>query len=162
MYMKISQMIKREDFYRINAETLDRYFGQYTDVKTKLYVYPQLNAIITARPSKQVKEYLLCEYKVRGSYVKRMIASLYVEICLSSLGIMSSHKYEVASDVTSDVLIYPCNKKYRIFDFAENVTEVIPKESFPLTNLKREIEFRTSRGIPDFVPRMISYSDRSE
>ena len=47
-------MLEREDFYKINQETLN-YF--YTDDlhESILYIYPQLNAIVTKKPSKEVK-----------------------------------------------------------------------------------------------------------
>lgn len=138
--MKISYMIKREDFYRINHETLTRYFS---DAKTerKLYIYPKLNAIITRRPNKAVRKYLYAEYKVQGSIVKKFLAFFYVRFMLNSFGLFAK-KIRIPSTATNDTLIYPCNKKYRIFNFSKGTVEVIVKSGFPTRCLKQEIDFR--------------------
>ena len=155
--MKISQMLLREDFYRINDETLDRYYTEKTQ-NTRLYIYPQLNAIVTAKPSRKVLEYLLCEYSVRNNALKRILTGAYVGLCLSSYGCMSSKKITVHAAIDDNTLIYPCNRKYRIFNFSKNTVEVIPKYGFPQDDLQREIFFRTQNGLPDFVPKLISFT----
>lgn len=155
--MKISQMLLREDFYIINEETLDNYYTEKTG-NTKLYIYPQLNAIVTVKPSKKVLEYLLCEYNVRNHAMKRFVTGLYVRLCLSSYGCMSSKKITVHATLDDNTLIYPCNKKYRIFNFSGNTVEVIPKYGFPQDDLKREIFFRSKNELPDFVPQLISFT----
>ena len=81
--MKITQMIEREDFYTLNEQTLLRYFSGCTAM-TPLYVYPRINAIITAVPSRRVKEYLLCEFDVRANVTKRLAVKGYVQLCLNS------------------------------------------------------------------------------
>ena len=65
-------MLEREDFYKINQETLN-YF--YTDDlhESILYIYPQLNAIVTKKPSKEVKRYLYVEYNVKSSFLKKVL-----------------------------------------------------------------------------------------
>ena len=69
--MKISYMLKRENFYDVNEKTLRRY---YSDCKSRkrLYIYPELNAIVTARPSRAVRNYLYTEYRVSGSFLKKI------------------------------------------------------------------------------------------
>ena len=155
--MKISQMLKREDFYEVNRETLTDYFGSKGDEKP-MYVYPQLNAIITKTPSDAVKDYLFCEYKIRGNALKAMLAKAYVWACLISRGKMASKKILMKNTLTDDMLIYPCNKKYRIFNFREGVVDVIAKSGFPTGDLKHEIEFRSSVSA-DFVPQLVFSND---
>lgn len=159
--MKISTMLKREDFYSINDKTLSGYFFRQDLKKTKLYVYEKLNAIITSNPSKHVKDYLLCEYDVSGSIFKRLAVNAYVKACLNTHGLMSDKKLNIRNCMTDDMLIYPCNKKYRIFDFGSNTVEVIVKAGFPEFNIRREIEFRTRGDLPLFVPRLIANTDHS-
>lgn len=150
--MKISQMVQREDFYSINQKTLDRFFVQQNGVST-LYIYPELNAIMTATPSKAVKQYLRREYLVRSSNVlKKVAVATYVGACMNSRGLMAAKKMQVQASVSDDLLVYPCNKKYRIFDFATNTVSVIIKDGFSDNDLKREIQFRTKQGLPNFVP----------
>ena len=162
--MKITEMIAREDFYRINHDTLLKYYAT-AKRKEPLYIYPRLNAIIVKNPSKAVKKYLLTEYAVRGSFVKRLAANGYVNLCLSSHGVMADRRLLIPNDANADTLIYPCNRKYRIFDFAHNTVTVQLKSGFPDEQLKHEISFRTRSSLPDFVPVIMtstgtSYTER--
>lgn len=114
--MKISEMLKRENFYEINRKTLSSFYADGTET-TKLYIYPKLNAIVSQKPSSNVKGYLLCEYSVRSNIFKKIIVLMYVNLCMLSRGILSDRAIEVRGKINNDILIYPCNKKYRIFDF---------------------------------------------
>ena len=156
--MKISEMLAREDFYEINRKTLNAYFGVSDQRKTSLYVYPKLNAIITNSPGKTVREYLLTEFSVRSPW-KRIAAAVYVMLCLCSKGALSDRKITVCSEVGNDVLIYPCNKKIRIFDFRDESSSVIIKYGFDDTDLQHEMEFRKRKDNPSFVPRMIECTE---
>lgn len=155
--MKISYMLKRENFYDINEKTLKKYYDGCNASK-KLYIYPELNAIITARPSKAVKKYLYTEYRVSGSFLKRIAVRAYAFAMLNSFGLLAAKNVELPTSAGRDTLIYPCNKKYRIFDFDKNTVSVTPKEGFPTGDLINEIEFRKNANA-DFVPSLISYSD---
>lgn len=66
---------------------------------------------------------------------------------------------ELPNRATGDTLIYPCNRKYRIFDFNKCTVDVQTKSGFPTNQLKHEIEFRAKKGLPDFVPVLISYTE---
>ena len=155
--MKISQMLKREDFYSINKKTLSEYFKE-SNKQCKLYVYPQLNAIITKNPSKAVKKYLYREYSVRGNMLKSLLVKAYVAVCLNSCGIMATKKLDILGDMNKDMLIYPCNKKYRVFDFSKNIVDVIAKSGFPKNDLENEIAFRTQNK-EEFIPELIFAND---
>ena len=155
--MKISQMLKREDFYSINEKTLSEYFKE-SNKQCKLYVYPQLNAIITKNPSKAVEKYLYNEYSVRGNLIKSLLVKAYVMVCLNSCGIMAEKKLDILGDMNKDMLIYPCNKKYRIFDFSKNVVDVIAKSGFPKNDLENEIAFRTQNK-EEFIPELVFSTD---
>lgn len=156
--MKITEMLQREDFYKINMDTLREYYGDGSSMG-KLYIYPKLNAIVTQKPSKAVIEYLLTEYDVQGSAVKRLAVQSYVKVCLSSNGRMADKQFEIPNTANSNTLIYPCNRKYRIFNFNSNVVDVQIKSGFPTGQLEHEVEFRKKDSIPDFVPKMLRYSD---
>jgi len=156
--MKISQMLIREDFYAINEKTLADYY-KCQEGQCCLYVYPQLNAIVTKHPSRAVKDYLFCEYEIRSNLLKRLAVNAYVFGCLNSGGLMSAKKISVPAYVCDDTLIYPCNKKYRIFDFKNKTVDVIVKDGFNDRDLIREIEFRTKPNLPEFVPLLISSSN---
>lgn len=156
--MKISQMLKRENFYDINYKTLTRYFKD-EGKETSLYIYPQLNAIITKSPSNEVKNYLFCEYKIRGNVLKAMLVKAYVACCFLMNGKMATEKIVLKNNMTDDMLIYPCNKKYRIFNFKDGVVDVIAKSDFPTGDLDREILFRTENKA-EFIPELIAACDK--
>ncbi|MBR5569904.1 MAG: phosphotransferase [Oscillospiraceae bacterium] len=156
--MKISFMLKREDFYSINQKTLERYYTNSKNRK-RLYIYPELNAIVTARPSKTVRQYLYTEFRVNGSFLKRLLVRLYATVMLNSRGLLAAKSVVVHTDATKDTLIYPCNKKYRVFDFDKNEVSVIGKDGFPTIDLSREIEFRTHNHA-DFIPGLIRSSEQ--
>jgi len=157
--MKIDQMQKRENFAEINKNTLGEYFSGNDGEKTYLYVYPKLNAIITKKPSKQVKEYLYTEYNLRNGGIKGIIIKLYLFVMLNSFGFFSSEKIKVNAKVKDSVLIYPCNKKYRIFRFADNEVDVIVKSGFGNRCLVNETEFRNNHKA-EFILPLIKSAER--
>lgn len=156
--MKISFMLKREDFYSINQKTLEKYYAT-SQSKKRLYIYPELNAIVTARPSKTVRQYLYTEFRVNGSFLKRLLVRLYATALLNSRGLFAAKSVVLNTDANRDTLIYPCNKKYRIFDFRKNEVSVLGKDGFPTDDLAREIDFRTHNSA-DFVPGLVRSSEQ--
>lgn len=156
--MKISFMLKREDFYTINQKTLEKY---YISGKTKkrLYIYPELNAIVTANPSKTVRKYLYTEFRVNGPFVKRLLVRLYATALLNSCGMLAAKSVTLRTDANADTLIYPCNKKYRVFEFDKNEVSVLGKHGFPTDDLSREIVFRTQNSA-DFIPGLLRSSEQ--
>ena len=156
--MKISFMLKREDFYTINQKTLGNYYKNSATEK-KLYIYPELNAIVTARPSKAVRQYLYTEFRVSGSFLKRLMVRLYATVMLNSFGLLASKSLKIKTDADKNTLIYPCNKKYRVFDFKDNTVSVLGKDGFPTHDLQREMEFRTCHEA-DFIPGLL-HSDET-
>lgn len=157
--MKITEMLQREDFYQINRDTLAAYYGN-RGTKGRLYIYPKLNAIVTKHPSKAVRQYLLTEYEVRGSAAKRLTVQTYVRLCLRSSGLLADKRIELKHCATPDTLIYPCNRKYRIFDFARQTVAVQIKAGFPTEQLRHEIAFRTRDDLPDFVPAVVHHNEQ--
>lgn len=158
--MKISYMIKREDFYGINKKTLNTFFGSGENV-TRMYIYPELNAITTKKPSKKVKEFIYTEFDINASTVKKLLVKVYSRLSLNSLGIMAAKKCVIKKNISNDILIYPCNKKYRIFDFSKNTVDVIVKDGFLENDIFHEIEFRTKKDLPGFVPPVVSSTSNS-
>ena len=156
--MKISEMMQREDFYKINERTLANFYPETAEHST-LYIYPKLNAIVTHNPSQKVVDYLITEYSVRSS-IKRVLTKLYVILAMRTGGLMADKKERISTSISHDTLIYPCNKKYRIFDFNSNSVSVIPKDGFDDSDLKHEIEFRQKSDNPDFVPKLIGIASR--
>lgn len=158
--MKITEMLDREDFYAINEATLAKFYDGSCG-ESELFVYPRLNTIVAKHPSDAVRAYICDEYNLRGNPMKRVAAQSYVRLCLASKGILASKRIRVPSETGNDVLIYPCNKKYRIFDFKNGFVDVIGKAGFDDGDLRHEIAFRTKSGLPDFVPPLYYFDDRT-
>lgn len=156
--MKISQMIQREDFYAINERTLLSYY-RHGDGASKLFIYPHINAIITKRPSAAVKEFLYREFDIRSHALKRLLVKGYALACLNSFGLLSSKRVTIPAHIGDSTLIYPCNKKYRIFDFENGTISVLVKEGFPTDYFRHEIAFRSREELPDFVAPLLRYDE---
>lgn len=158
-------MLQRENFYSILPDTLIRYAdflgikpGSVSVVgkgeKADLYVNEKLNAIITSKPSKQVKDYLRTEYTVAGSPLRKMAVAAYLTAALTFVKSNAQRGLKVGlREKADDILIYPCNKKIRLFDFSSGVVYTVLKESFPDIYIKRETEFRLKMDV-SFVPKI--------
>lgn len=155
--MKIDEMLSREDFYDILLRTLNGHFSQInskiTSTKSKhedlnvLHTYDKLNAIISEHPSKNVRAFLKTEYTVGGSLFRKLLVTAYLNIALHTRGLLSNKSNLFLKGVNKNdihhFLIYPCNKKIRIFNFKSNEIDVVTKAGFPNDSIKKEIEFRT-------------------
>jgi len=150
--MKISDMLKREDFYSINQRTLESYFNGASRT-VELFVYPRLNVIIEKRPAKPVKKYVYTEYRVKGSAVRRLLVFLYTRLAMNSGGLAAARKFSVVCDgFSGSMMVYPCNKRYRIFDFNAGTVDVIAKDGFPYAPVSRELCFRKEHRLPFVLP----------
>ena len=168
--MKISEMLQREDFYAILPETFNQYAaflgiepGSVAVVgkgeKANLFVNEKLNAILAARPSGAVKAYLKTEYTVGGNALRKVAVAAYLKYALTC--VRGNSQRGLRCDMKSslnDVLIYPCNKKIRLFDFKEGVVYTVLKTGFPDIYIKRETKFRQDANVP-FVPKILSCMD---
>ena len=163
--MKISEMLQREDFYDILPKTLNRYASflgieqgsvevKDKDMMAVLYVNEKLNAIISAKPSKNVKDYLKTEYAVNGSALRKLMVNAYLTAGTTMVRRLSQRGLALKSSLPlNDSLIYPCNKKIRLFDFASGMVYTVLKDGFPDIYIKRETEFRQNTDAA-FVPKI--------
>ena len=152
-------MLLREDIYGICEETLKTYYQTKKTVQTKLYIYPHLNAIITKHPSRNVKKFLYTEYRVNASIIKKIAVWLYTRLLMNTSGLFASRTMVLDSDANCDTLIYPCNRKIRIFDFKKGIVTVEVKCGFPTESLRNEITFRLENAA-DFIPAIECWSGR--
>ncbi len=163
-------MLAREDFYSILPDTLNRYSaflgieqGSVAVVgkieKANLYVNEKLNAIIAAKPSKEVRDYLRTEYTVGGNPLRKMTVAAYLTYATSFVQKSAQRGLRLnMGKEERDILIYPCNKKIRLFDFIEGVVHTVLKEGFPDIYIKRETEFRLQHEA-DFIPKITRNGD---
>lgn len=169
--MNIEAMVLREDFYSINEKTLEKYYKNILGYDLKIsthkysifrnvYIYPKINAIVTRFPSHRVLEYILSEFNIRNNLGKYIIGKLYVIICLFSGGLMSTKTLLIQnfSPLNKNILIWPCNRKIRIFNFENNTVDSIVKESFTKKYFNNEVKFRIQNTY-SFVPAILDYGE---
>ncbi len=157
--MKFSQMLLREDFYKIHRETVEGGCKKAGATQV-LYFYPALNAIVPKRPGKAVVAYLCTEYHLRGAFFKRLALQVYVRTVLSLGGLFAAHKETLCVDFGKDTLVYPCNRKIRIFSFDAGTVQVLLKAGFSRAAFEKEIAFRSRRQLPDFVLPLLSFDEK--
>lgn len=163
--MKIYEMQQREDFYDLLPRTLNKY-ASFLGIEqgsvavmdkgcvADLYVNEKLNAIISAKPSQNVKDYLRTEYAVNGSAVKKMMVNAYLTLSTAMVKRFSQRGLLLESSLPiNDVLIYPCNRKIRLFDFASGLVYTVLKDGMPDIYINHEIKFRLNTDAP-FVPKI--------
>ena len=163
-------MLQREDFYALLPDTLNRYAdflciepGGAAVVgkgeKADLYVNEKLNAIISAKPSKEVKDYLKTEYSVSGNSIRRSAVSAYLSLATTFVRWNAQRGLSLAGKQgLENILIYPCNKKIRLFDFATGIVFTVLKAGFPDIYIKRETDFRLNAKA-GFVPKILNIGD---
>lgn len=159
-------MLKREDFYDILPRTLNNYAdflglnrGSVTvlekDKEACIYVNERLNAIFSTKPSKEVRDFLRTEYTVGGSVLRKTLVKAYLTASMTWVKGMSQKGLSIETNIPlNDILIYPCNKKIRLFDFASGNVHTVLKAGFPDTYIKRETEFRKRISAP-FIPQLL-------
>lgn len=169
--MNIKGMVQREDFYKINENTLKRYFykvhGKDVQVKTKkwnifnqVFIYPKLGMEMVRMPSKKAFQYMLNEYNVRNNTVKFLLAKAYVVICFFSFGLLAAKGLDVDDKTVFDksMLVIPANRKIRIFNFATGYVDAIVKDTFTKTYFNNELAFRQD-CVYDFVPSIQEHGE---
>lgn len=165
-------MINKEDFYEILLLTLNSYYddlifsAENESVQTKflneLYVYEKINAIIHSKPSKEILSFLKTEYDIRGSILKKVLVNIYLKFKLHSNGYFAEKKvfYFSLNNHTDfkNILIYPCNKKIRIFNFSNRIVNVVTKYGYPNSAIEKEINFRLD-NLNDHIIPIESYGE---
>ena len=164
-------MVEREDFYKIAEKTLEEYYSVVYNkkvsisvvspsIKSKIFVYPKINAITTRFPSKKVIAYSYDEFNVSNNFLKFILAKIYVTLCMFTGGLFAekSIKYSDYSIFNDNILISPANRKIRIYDFENGVVDAIVKNSFTKRYFENELNFRLNHSY-DFIIPIIDHGD---
>ena len=162
-------MVLREDFYKINENTLKIYFktvhGKDVNIETRGYnlknhlvVYPHVGSIMTRTPSMKILSFLLKHYNIRNKLFKRLLAKLYVLSCFFSYGLLAEKGLLISDKgvINNSIAIMPANRKIRIYYFEEGYVDAVIKNNFTRKYFDNELCFRLNNSY-DFVPKIISY-----
>lgn len=150
-------MLARENLYKIVAKTINNYNTNVDTTKyINYYTYPHLNAIVKNFRSKKIRDYIRTEYCVQGSFIKRIIVKLYLELVFIFPFMFNSKKLQLKfkGNERDDVLIYPCNQRLRVFYFDSNEVDVLVKDGFSTECNQNEIDFRDNYSL-QFVPPIL-------
>lgn len=176
--MTISDLQKRENFYDINNKTLEKYFSEINRLshrvkicgsndtfsinKSYFFVYPKINAIVTKYNSEEVRKYIFKEFSNNPNLLKRFAIYLYTRLLLKSRGMFSDSCISIEPKIKDEnsLLIFPGNKKIKIFNFKGNYIDNIVKESFIDYCFNKELDFRLNNTKYDFVLGVDRYSNR--
>jgi len=176
--MTISDLQRRESFYEINNKTLEKYFSEinklthqvkicgdnfsYSTNKSYFFVYPKINAIVTKDNSEKVRKYIFKEFSNNPNLLKRLAIYFYTRLLLKSKGRFSDKCISIEPKIKDEnsLLIFPGNKKIKIFNFKENYIDNIVKESFIDYCFNKELDFRLNNTKYDFVLNVEKHSNR--
>lgn len=176
--MTISDLQRRENFYDINNKTLEKYFSEinrllhrvkicgsndiFTINKSYFLVYPKINAIVTKYSSEEVRKYIFKEFSNNPNLLKRFTIYFYTRLLLKSRGLFSDKCISIEPKIKDEnsLLIFPGNKKIKIFNFKGNYVDNIVKESFIDYCFNKELDFRLNNTKYDFVLGVERYSNR--
>ena len=158
-------MVQREDFYDITEKTLEEYYSAVYNksisikvdspsTKSKILVYPKINAITSRFPGNKVIAYLYNEFNIRNNYLKFFMAKIYVTLCMYTGGLFADKSIKCSnySVFNRNILIRPENRKKRIYDFENCIVDAIAKYSFTKKYFKNEISFRLNYGYHFILP----------
>lgn len=164
--MKIEQMMVREDFSAILINTLNKHnysnVGNRCDFKWNktglegiLKVYPKINSICTPSPCPEIRHFLYDEYRIRKPLTKRFLARGYIMMALRSNGKMANYSISANGEnpYGNHHLIFPGNRKIRIYNFKEGYVDAIVKDGFNKDFFHNEVVFRLSSN-RNFVPKV--------
>jgi|GEM_PF-1489397 len=169
--MNIEAMNLREDFYGICEKTLNGYFKEVygeeivcsfrkSNFSDNIVVYEKINVIGTRIPGLRTVKYLLDEFNIKDNYLKFILAKIYVILTFFSFGIIANRTLLVKNKeiFTRDLLIFPANRKLRIFHFNNNYVDAVVKDTFTRKFFQNELDFRLNSKY-EFVPPIEKYGN---
>lgn len=157
--MRISLLEKREDFYKLLSQTLERWNPPTIRPKhdsTTFLTNKYLNFI--AHPDLPVSAFsnLKKEYSTTDKYWKSLIQKLYVKLAINyCFRKILAHKTVLLPEHFSDYLILGGNHRLRLFGSNLKSSYIVIKKGESLTFIENEIKVRKSYKLA-YAPKMIS------
>ena len=169
--MDIKTMLKREDFYKILKVTLEEYMTttDCTNVnlifyknlfKGKYVCYERINVLTRRKTNKRHMHYILSEFNIRGHLLKYVVAKVLVYSYFMSKGLLANISFDIINYDGDDIMIWPCNRTIRIFNFDKDIVISILKKGYPSSFMQNSISFRLKSNYSFLLP-IDSYSNNS-
>ncbi len=166
-------MVLREEFYEILIDTIEKYYNNdrnekrkfkldFVERKNELLVFPRINSIISQNSSIDVKNYIYKEFNIKDNIFKNILVKIYLFLCFNLKWLFASKSINIIPPVgkIDNLLIWPCNRKIRVFYFDEKIVVSLLKEGFSSKYFDNEVQFRL-KYIYDFIPKILSHSTNS-
>jgi len=161
--MRISLLEKRENFYEILKETLNKssfFKGQNeSQLKTKFVINKYLNFIATQKINKTVFQNLINEYSNSIVWWKKIFQKIYVYLAVSdSFRKLFGNKIIELSIDYEEYLILGGNHRLRLFSKELKFSIVLLKKNERLNYLKNDIAVRTDNFM-SYTPSIYEYGE---
>lgn len=169
--MGFQALLIREDYYSILKQTLQAYYQEkygkdvYVGYEKcngarEMIMNPKLGMIYAPFPCKQIRDYIYKMYNIRNNPLKNVAAKFFVLLSTHSKNFFTlpERLYIYPADIINDTTIFSyLNRSIRIFDFENNTTVSIKKESFTSKFFDNQLEFRLMLPFV-FVPKILNHS----
>lgn len=162
--MKIDAMMRREDFFEILRQTVEKYYRDVQGREGRLTYSPQpgsqklvvngrLNFISPVPVPPGVRLYLSGEYNLRGSELRRLAGKAVVQaVCrLPWLGRVKT-AYLTQGLLADNGFICPQNRSIRFFDYDAMTVDCMIKQGFTRRYFDNQIAFRRAYAYPFMLP----------
>lgn len=153
--MPYKDFMIREDVYKVIEKTLQYYYEENvkkndlnttkkTDSMQTFYCYSRLNAIIPRITSNRVMEYIYRDNRITSSIFRKIMMKMYISSVFHMPRLMSEKTITLPllPRFSKEVMVYPGNKKIKIFDFDKMTIDNILKDGFSRVWFAKEIIMR--------------------
>ena len=169
--MRVAEMIVREDFYRILADTVTEYYRlvfrrdivfSYNKARNseKLYINGKLGFVSRFPAPSGVRKFLLTEYNIRGSRIK-FLAGKAIAWLVGSFPQLGKvrNAYITAGALGKHTFISPQNRSVRFFDYDTMTVDCIIKSGFTSKYFANQLAFRKKYHY-DFMLPLLDNGDK--
>lgn len=171
--MRVSNMMKREQFYQIFSETLAEGWQAQHGMRCAIsqaggsagdawYLNPLLNACFPSDMSGKARQFLFDRFAYTDAPSRKFAQLCLGGLLTTRLGLYLASRrlftMEARLPFQNETLIIPCNQRIRIFNFQQNICRVFLKKGFDSHTMRREIEVRGMMPEGPF-PRIVKWDD---
>lgn len=170
--MGFNALLGREDYYGILQRTLQTYYSEKYNIDVyvgyeklqgakEMVMNPYLGMIYSSFPNREIRQYIYKSYNIRKNPLKNLVVKLFVFISTHtrSLFTLPYRLYLYPAYIISDSIVFSyLNRSIRIFDFKQNITISIKKDTFTSKFFDNQLEFRLKYPF-EFVPKILDYRE---
>lgn len=171
--MGFQALLIREDYYSILRKTIHQYYSDrygrdvyvgydYREGSREFIMNPKLGMIYVVHPNKKIRDYIYKSYNIRNNIFKNIAAKIFVFISTHTNGMFTLPRklYVSPGDIVDENIVFSyLNRSIRIFNFKNDTTVSIQKNSFTLKYFDNQLAFRLKYRY-DFIPSILDSGER--